>query len=351
MIRVGFDTRVLTGPSGFRGVGKYTAQLLSALRATKKVKVIEIKDKIPLVSLDLIHYPVFDFFFLTLPFIKKKKTVVTIHDCTPLVFPKHYPPGLKGKLKLTIQKLSLKSVAAVLTDSENSKKDIIRFLGVPEAKIHVIYLAADKVYRKIPQEGKWMALIRKRYLLPEKFLLYVGDINYNKNLPRLITAFKELAFRDCALVLVGKAFKNLRLKEAREITELIKKLGLKEKVRVLGYVPDNDLVKIYNLARLYCFPSLYEGFGLGALEAMTCGCPVLAGKVGSLPEVVGEAAILVDPYRTEEIAEGMKRVLEDEGLRRKLIELGFKRASQFSWQKTAQQTIEVYQEAIRADKS
>jgi glycosyltransferase involved in cell wall biosynthesis len=346
MLRVGFDIRALSGPSSFRGVGKYTAQLLTALRSSKKVRVVEIKDNTPVPSIDLIHYPFFDFFFLTLPLMKRKKTVVTIHDCTPLVFPKYYPSGIKGKLKLSFQKLSLKSVAVVLADSENSKKDIIRFLGVPEKKIHVTYLAADKIYEKLSQEGKWMALTRKRYQLPEKFLLYVGDINYNKNLPRLITAFKELALRDCTLVLVGKAFKNLRLKEAREIAELIKELKLKEKVKVLGFVPDNDLVKIYNLAQLGCFPSLYEGFGLGALEAMACGCPVLASNTSSLPEVVGRAAFLVDPYSTKNIAQGMKTILEDERLRQELIGAGLVRAKEFSWEKTAQETIGVYQRVV-----
>jgi glycosyltransferase involved in cell wall biosynthesis len=348
MIRVGLDTSVLAGASGVRGVGKYTAQLLTALRASKKVRVTEIRDSAPGGAIDLIHYPFFDFFFLTLPLIKRKKTVVTIHDCIPLVFPEHYRVGIKGRLRLAIQKFSLRSVTAVLTDSENSKKDIIRFLRVPEKKIHVTYLAADKIFKKLPQEGKWMALIRKRYQLPEKFLLYVGDINYNKNLPRLIKAFKKLALEDDALVLVGKAFKNLRIKEAREITELIKVLKLKGKVRVLGFVPNNDLVKIYNLAQLYCFPSLYEGFGLGALEAMACGCPVLAGRAGSLPEVVERAAFLVDPYSEEEIIQGIRRILSDEELRWQLVKVGLTRAQEFSWARTAQQTIEVYQKVVAA---
>jgi len=344
MLRVGFDISALLGPSGFRGVGKYTAQLLTALRTSKKVKVVEIKDNFPLPTVDLIHYPFFDFYFLTLPLIKKKKTVVTIHDCTPLVFPKYYPVGIKGKLKLGLQKLSLKSVAAVLADSETSKKDIVRFLGVSEKKIYVTYLAADKIYRKLPREDKWIALIRKRCQLPGRFLLYVGDINYNKNLPCLIKAFKELNLEDCSLVLVGKAFKNPRLKEAREIMELVKELGLKEKVRILGFVPDGDLVKIYNLAQLFCFPSLYEGFGLPLLEAMSCGCPVLASNAGSLPEVAGEAAFLVEPTSAQRIAEGIKMVLENEKLREKLITAGLERVKEFSWAKTAQKTIAVYQE-------
>jgi len=346
MLKVGFDTRVLSGPGGFRGVGKYATQLMAALRASKKVKVVEIKDNSPLPAVDLIHYPFFDFYFLTLPLIKKKKTVVTIHDCTPLVFPEHYAAGIKGKLKLNIQKLSLKSVAAVLTDSENSEKDIIHFLGVPQEKIHVTYLAADKVFRKLPSEGRWMVLAKKRYNLPEKYLLYVGDINYNKNLPHLLKAFKELALKDYSLVLVGKAFKNLRLKEARRIAEVIKELGLKEKVQVLGFVSDNDLVKIYNLARLFCFPSLYEGFGLVILEAMACGCPVLTSNTSSLPEVAGEAAFLVDPHSTQSITEGIKTILGDEKFRQDLIEAGLGRAKEFSWEKTAQKTIEVYQKIL-----
>jgi glycosyltransferase involved in cell wall biosynthesis len=345
MIRVGLDTSVLAGFSGVRGVGKYTAQLLPALRATKKVKVVEFKDRFNLNSVDLIHYPYFDFFFLTLPFFKKKKTVVTVHDCTPLVLPQSYPPGVRGKIKFYLQRMSLKGVSAVIADSESSKKDIVRFLGVPEKKIKVIYLAADRQYQKISQSGKWPSLIRKKYNPGENFILYVGDINPNKNLPRLIRTFAGLP-QDYNLVLVGKAFKNPRLAEVKSLNWLIRELGLQKRIRFPGFVPDKELVKIYNLAKVFCLPSLYEGFGFPILEAMACGCPVVTANTSSMPEVAGEAAVLVDPNSEKSILEGLRKIIENSDLRNQLIDKGFKRAEEFSWQKTAQETIAVYREVL-----
>jgi glycosyltransferase involved in cell wall biosynthesis len=349
MLKVGVDTSPLYGPSGVRGVGKYVAQLLPALRSTKKVKIVEFKDSFNLRTTDLIHYPYFDFFFLTLPFFKNKKTVVTIHDCTPLVFPEIYPPGMRGKIKFFLQKLSLKTVSAVIADSECSKKDIVQFLGVAKEKIKVIYLAADSDYKKIPQEGRWPAMIRKKYDLGENFLLYVGDVNPNKNLERLLRAFARLP-QDYDLVLVGKAFKNLRLSEVRRITALVKELGIKKRVKFPGFVPGSDLAKIYNLAKVFCLPSLYEGFGLSILEAMACGCPVLTGNVSSMPEVAGEAAVLVDPNSEESILDGLKKLTSDSKLCDQLIARGFVQAQKFTWHKTAEETVEVYKQILANEK-
>jgi len=341
MIKVGFDTRVLYGPSGARGIGKYASQLLTALKKKHEIRVVELgKETMPV---DLIHYPFFDFFFLTLPLIKKKPTVVTIHDCTPLIFPEKYPAGIRGKIKFLIQKTALRNVSAVITDSENSKKDIIRFLGVPENKIYVIYLAADSRFRKLPAVNKQLLV---KYDLPPKFALYVGDVNYNKNLPNLIRAFASLKRKDLYLVLVGKAFENKNLPEVEELLSLIDKLNLKEKVRILGFIEDQDLVKIYNLAQVFVLPSLYEGFGLGILEAMACGCPVLTSQTSCLPEVAGKAAVLVNPYSIKEIVEGIEKLTEDSSLKNKLIKEGLVRAKKFSWEKTAEETIKVYQSVL-----
>lgn len=345
MLRIGLDTSPLYGPSGVRGVGKYVAQLLPALRSTKKVKIIEFKDSFGLRTADLIHYPYFDFFFLTLPLFRSKKTVVTIHDCTPLVFPEIYPSGVRGKIKYFFQKMALKSVAMVITDSESSKKDIMKFLEVPEKKIRVVYLAADSDYKLIPKEGKWPLLVRKKYGLSENFILYVGDVNPNKNLERLIKAFSGLP-EDYDLVLVGKAFKNLRLPEVKKINLLIKELGIKSRVKFPGFVPGKDLAKIYNLAKVFCLPSLYEGFGLPILEAMACGCPVITANVSSMPEVAGKAALLVNPQSEEEISLSLKRVIEDENLRSELVKQGLENVKNFTWEKTAEQTIRVYQEVL-----
>lgn len=345
MIKVAVDTSALFGPSKFRGIGKYTSKLIEALRLESQVEVIETKDsKVP-EDVDVVHYPYFDFFFLTLPLRKRHKAIVTIHDCTPLVFPKYYPPGIKGKVKFFLQKFSLKKVSAVLADSESSKNDIIRYLGVPSEKIQVVYLAPDPIYQRITKNA-FLNLMAEKYCLPEEFVLYVGDVNYNKNLSGLVKAVKLIKNLKVDLVLVGKSFENNELSEVKNLKKLIDSLGLKERVKILGFVPDKDLMGIYNLAKVFCMVSLYEGFGLQILEAMASGCPVVTGNVSSLPEIAGGAAVLVDPYKIEEITVGIEKLIRDEKFRSKIVDAGLKRAGEFSWQKTAKETIKVYEKIL-----
>lgn len=346
-MKVAVDISPLKTGHRYRGIGVYTKNLVGALQSIKapdfSVQLIE-SGKI-LKDCDLAHYPYFDFFFLTLPLIKKKKTVVTVHDCIPLVFPEHYPPGPKGKVKFFIQKLSLKNVSAVITDSDNSKKDIEKFLGVPEEKINTVYLAADPAFKKL-LAGNWQEKNRQKYRLPEKFVLYVGDVNFNKNLPNLIEAFARIEDKQVYLVLVGKAFEKKELEEVRNLLSLISQKKISERVKILGFIPDEDLVSIYNLSNVYCQPSFYEGFGLQVLEAMACGCPVITSGVSSLPEIAGDAAFFVDPYSYENISEAIQKVIDDEKLRQKMIELGFSQAKKFSWKKTAEETINIYEKIL-----
>lgn len=339
MIRVGIDLTPLNNQSKYRGIGKYTQRLIASLRGVKDIELASLPSEA-----DLVHYPFFDFFFLTLPLIKPKKTVVTIHDCIPLAFPDQYPPGVKGKAKFLIQKQSLKKVNAVITDSESSKKDIVKYLNFPAEKIHVVYLAADPSFGLV-EDKKEKDKIKEKYKLPDKFVLYVGDVNYNKNLPSLIKAFSQV--RDKAdLVLVGKSFENKNLNEVKEILSLIKELGLEGKVHFTGYATDADLKVIYNLASVYCLVSLYEGFGLGVLEAMSCGVPVITSNISSLPEAAGEAALQVNPYSINEITQALKKLLENEKTRKEYIQKGLKRAGLFSWDNTALETVKVYKRIV-----
>ncbi len=345
MIKVGIETSVFTNQSAFRGVGRYTAALITYLKKTEKIQVFEGNWRQFQNRVDLIHFPNFDFYFSTLPLFKKKKIIVTVHDCIPLVFPKYFPAGIKGKMIFFSQKLSLKNVSAVLADSENSKKDIIKFLSVPERKVFRVYLAADSYYKKIIVKDGEKEELFKKYGLKNDFILYVGDVNYNKNLLNTIRAF-EKAKVDLDLVLIGKAFENIGLVEVRGLLALIKELKIQDRVKILGFVSDQELVFFYNLAVVYCQPSLYEGFGLQILEAMACGCPVVTANVSSMPEVAGKAAILVEPSDVNSIAWGIKRATLDRDLRCKMIKLGFEQAKNFSWAKTAQETIKVYEKVL-----
>lgn len=347
-MKIAIDISPLKSGHQFRGIGFYTKNLVESLQLIKvndfEVELID-KGKIP-PDCDLVHYPYFDLFWVILPMIKNKKTVVTIHDVTPLVFPKNYPPGIKGEIKFQIQKCSLKSVNAVITDSKSSKQDITKYLDYPPEKIHVIYLAPGSHFKKLPTLNSALSTQRK-YCLPHCFVLYVGDVNYNKNVLGLAKACKLIGI---PLVIVGKQavqkdFDKTHV-ENQPLVQLIKEFGNDKKVMRLGFIPDEDLVAIYNLASVYCQPSFYEGFGLPVLQAMACGTPVVSSNKPCLPEICGEAAIFFDPYQPKEISKAIVNVLSDESLCDKLKQLGFKQAKKFSWEKTGRETYEVYKKVV-----
>ena len=351
-MRVAIDVSPLKTGHKFRGIGFYTERLVKAIKKFDKENeyvFIDHRSSVIDHQFDLIHYPYFDLFFLTLPIKKPAPVAVTIHDVIPLVFPEHYPKGLKGWCKLQRQKLSLKNVRVVITDSQNSKKDIVKYLGFSKDKIFVVPLAPGEEFRLI-KSTPLLYRIREKYKLPDTFVLYVGDVNWNKNIPGLIKAFKtieRLNNEAMKLVLVSKALEDRNLPETKTILRLIKELGLNNRIKILGFVPTKDLVAIYNLAAAYCQPSFYEGFGLPVLEAMACGTPVVCSKTSSLPEVVGDAAIFVDPKDIKSIAQGIKHVIENEEVKETFRKKSISRASQFSWKKTAEKTIGVYKKILR----
>lgn len=293
-------------------------------------------------NVDLAHYPYFEPFFLTLPVLKKHKTVVTVHDLTPLVFPKYFPKGIKGRVKWEIQKRLLKQSDAIITDSISSRNDIAKFARISPEKINVVYLAASESFKKI-ERGKWEEEIRKKYNLPEKFVLYVGDVTWNKNLPRLIDAIGKI---NLPLVMVGKALVEKNFDKTnpwnQDLVNVQKKIEENKKIIPLGFIPISDLVMLYNLATVFAMPSLYEGFGLPVLEALSCGCPVVTTREGSIPEIAADAVSYVDAYNTESITNGIREVFFNQKLQSVFSRKGLKRAKEFSWKKTVAATIEVY---------
>lgn len=295
-------------------------------------------------DIELIHYPYFEPFFSTLPYFKTAKTVVTIHDLTPLVFPKIFLAGVKGKIKWNLQKLLLKKVDNIITDSMSSKKDIVKYAGVPEKKINVIYLAPAEEFKVIKINKDQLKKLKSKYHLPENFVLYVGDVTWNKNLPRLIESIKK---NNLTLVLVGKALveKNFDKNNSwnQDLVTSLKFMEGDKRFLRLGFVPTEDLVFLYNLATVFVMPSLYEGFGLPVLEAMACGCPVVTTREGSLGELAENAAFFVDGYDIDSIAEGINRVYGDEKIQKDLSAKGLICAKKFSWRKVVTETVEVYE--------
>ncbi len=295
-----------------RGVGEYTRRLMS---------MIQYQDK----DFDIVHYPFFDLFKHTLPIFKKSKTVVTIHDVIPLEYPEIYKPGIKGRLNLFLQGLALQNVDAVITDSHASINAIHKHLGVPHEKLKLVYLAAGKEFVK--------RKISKKYDLPKQFVLYIGDVNWNKNISGLIEACKKI---NLPLVIIGRQAKEIENMDLNhpELSHL-KSLDLDYPFR-LGYVSDEEKIDILNLASVYCQPSFAEGFGIPVLEAMACGTQVAVSNTHSLPEIAGEAAEYFDPHDTSQMAEAIKKSLVNK------FDV-ITQSKKFTWEKTALETIKVYE--------
>jgi len=302
-------------------------------------------------DIDIVHYPYFEPFFLTLPVFSKNKKIVTVHDLTPLVFPDHFKSGLKGNLKWQIQKKGLRNADAIITDSESSKRDIIKYVDIDSAKIKVVYLAAGEEFKIIQNSESIIQNLRKKYNLPEKFILYVGDATWNKNLPRLIEAVSKI---NVSLVMVGKALIDNEIDTQNPWNKnlvVVQKLAEENKnVFRLGFVSSRDLVALYNAATLFVMPSIYEGFGLPILEAMSCGCPVVASKGGSLAEVVETAGKYVDPYDIASIAKGISEIFNDSNLQKELSQKGIIQSKKFTWSKTARETMDIYKSVVNVSK-
>jgi len=269
--------------------------------------------------------------------------VVTIHDCIHLRFPQYLPNRAALVYAKAVMTMAARRAKRVLTVSHASKEDILQYLGVPAAKVEVIYNALDERLETPPTDQDiWR--VRERFLLTSPFILYTGNIKPHKNVDRLIEAYSLLrrrGFEHVKLLIIGdeiSKYPNLR--------RLVHRFQLHQHVRFLGFVPDQTLAVLYQLAAVFVFPSLYEGFGLPPLEAMAAGAPVITSNVSSLPEVVGDAALMIDPTDSGAIADAMARVLGDEALRANLICRGRERVKAFSWQRSVARIREVYAELV-----
>ena len=345
LIRVYFALGVNSKHQEHRGVGRYYTYLTNTLKEFNLAKLVNSPEKA-----EIIHYTFFDLFFPTLKvnfglsWRQKPLIVVTIHDVIPLVFPKYYLPGKRGKLAFLRQKMALKRVDLIITDSQTSKSDIKEFLLVPEEKIKIVSLAANPNLR--PMSKKDQKTAQEKYGLNRPYVLYVGDINMNKNIPNLIKAVKYLPeFLD--LVCVGKNFKEQNIPEWQAIQEQIVLNQVDNRIKfltnVLGEKEDEELAALYSGAIVYIQPSWYEGFGLPILEAMTCGAPVVCTPNSSLLEIGGGEVVFSTGTEAEELAEAITEVLgwSDEHRQRKIL-AGKKYAREFNWRKTAVETCYWY---------
>jgi glycosyltransferase involved in cell wall biosynthesis len=228
----------------------------------------------------------------------------------------------------------------------------VHLLDIPSERVRVIYLAADDIYQPILDDHRLTA-IRQKYGLPESYLLYLGGFDQRKNVPTLLKAFAQLAKDSRAFLVVAGRLPEYGLDLAIQAKRsdffpdprpIVQELGIGERVVFTGWVPEEDKPALYSGARALVFPSLYEGFGLPPLEALACGTPVIASNRGSLPEIVGEGGLLVEPDDVEGLAGAMERLLNDDTLWADLREKGLAHAARFSWEKTARETLAVYRE-------
>jgi glycosyltransferase involved in cell wall biosynthesis len=288
---------------------------------------------------DLFHAPHY-----VLPPLTPCRSVVTIHDCIHLRFPQYLPNKLGYAYARSSLWIATHRASRIMTVSEASKRDILRYFRIPESKISVIYNAIDERFGMMPPEEE-IARVRERYQLNDPFVLYAGNIKPHKNLERLIEAFQMVRrgpLEHVKLLIIGD-----EISKYATLRRAVHKHKLHQHVRFFGFVPDRTLAVLYRLAAVFVFPSLYEGFGLPPLEAMASGTPVITSNVSSLPEVVGDAAVLVDPYEPEAIADAMRRVLTDPALRASLVAKGLARAQAFSWERSVRRVREIYEEAAR----
>ena len=288
-------------------------------------------------GVDLLHALAF-----VTPLLSPCPAVVTIYDLSFLLYPESFKRSKRFYLGL-FTRLSARRARRIIAISKSTKRDVVRLLGVPPEKVAVIYCGIDEAFHPLAEDR--VAAFRSKRGLPERFILFVGTIEPRKNVTRLIEAFADLRFAICDLRLVIGGAKGWFYDD---VFARVEELGLEGQVMFPGYIPASELPLWYNAAELFVYPSLYEGFGLPPLEAMACGTPVITANTSSLPEVVGEAGLTVDPLDAEGLAETMRRVLDDGALRQEMRERGLQRTKGFSWIKTAQETVQVYQRAMES---
>lgn len=278
---------------------------------------------------------------LLLP-LREVPTVLTIHDLIFKLFPEHHKKLNYYFLNAAVP-LFVRRADAIIAVSQATKNDLMRHYGTPDNKITVVHEAAAPHFRVVPNSE--VARVRTAYDLPERFLLSVGTIEPRKNLTRLVEALARLRQGDQHLALVVVGSKGWMFDE---FFAKIEELGLQGAVRMLGFVPDEDLPAVFRAATVYVMASVYEGAGLPLLEAMACGVPVVSSRESSLPELGADVPRYFNPYDVDNMTEVLRQVLADEDLRAQMAAQGPVRAARFSWQRAARETLDVYTRVLRA---
>jgi len=301
-------------------------------------------------KVDVFFFPAVYSYF---PIFNRTKILVTLHDVIADHHPEHIFSDSKSKLFWKLkQNVAIWQADLILTVSDYSRQQIVKYFKMPESRLRVINEAARPIFKVLPPNGATNDAVSRYQLKPgEKFLLYVGGISPHKNLSVLIDAFDRLQTNpnqtEVKLVLVGDYKDDPFFSAYPALKEQVAALGLEKKVIFTGFISDEDLTYLYNAATLLVFPSLEEGFGLPAIEAMACGTPVAASDCGSLPEVLGAAGRFFNPRDAENMSETIQQILGDDTIRNLMKESGLKRAEEFLWKKAAEDTLAIFQELVK----
>ena len=305
-------------------------------------------------SADLYHLPL-----NSVPLLMPRPYVVTVHDMSRLLFDNE--PNFRNHVRLVRYRRGLMRAARVMTVSNATRRDVESVLGIPSARIRTIYNAPDPTFQAPAQPAvhcledgaiQYQPVMQRamdRYQINYPFLLYAGNIRPQKNIPRLVEAFAVVRgelkdhpfFRNLHLIIIGDEISHYPA-----VRHAVIKTRAEHVVRFLGFVPIDTLRCLYQTAQAFVFPSLYEGFGLPPLEAMSCGAPVVASNVSALPEVIGDAAIIVNPENVFDIARGIREVLLDADIRQRAVKRGYEQSRRFSWENTASQVLETYRQVV-----
>jgi glycosyltransferase involved in cell wall biosynthesis len=282
-----------------------------------------------------------------LPLVHPRHSVATVHDLGFMYYPEAHRAADRRYLAWSTAWNARRS-AAVLADSQATRADLVREYRVAESKVHVVYLGRDEGLAPV-RERAALDGVKARYGIGKRYLLYVGTLQPRKNLSRLVEGFARLAttpeMLDVQLVLAGK-----RGWLYEELFSEVRRRSLEGRVLFPGFVAEDDLAALYSGALGYVFPSLYEGFGIPVLEAQACGVPVMTSNNSSLPEVAGDAALLVDPADVDAIADAMLRLATDDALRAELVKRGLANVKRFSWEKCARETLEVLESVAAGER-
>lgn len=369
-MRIGIDSRGLLHPQK-TGLEWYETHLLKALskidlkneywlylnRDLKETFPPNFKKRVlfwPLMGFNQVRLPldflffkpdVFFFPVLVRPFYCPCKSVVMVHDLNFLIHPESYSFLSKTRLVLSVR-MAVKKSDQIITPSNFTKNEVIKYYGVPSSKINVIYEGYDaELFR--PSPPSLIKQIKTKYGLSFPYIIHIaGRFQKHKNTEKLIEAFyflkknKKIKHK---LVILGKKDKSVESHYPHSL-RLAKKLKIDQEVLFLGYLPEEDLPPLLTGASVFVFPSLYEGFGLPPLEAMACGTPVVASNTSSMPEIIQDDGILIDPQNVQEIADAIFQVISSPTLSAEIKEKGFKKAQEFSWEKCAKETLAVLEE-------